>query len=63
MLEAEGIVEVKFKQRDIQKTMQRLDPELLRQGARISGNYDYTIFNGSAINIDKPTARTTGIVP
>ncbi|XP_013176189.1 PREDICTED: acetyl-CoA carboxylase [Papilio xuthus] len=36
VLEAEGIVEVKFKQRDILKTMHRLDPELLRLGARIS---------------------------
>lgn len=36
VLEAEGIVEVKFKQKDILKTMHRLDPELLRQGARIS---------------------------
>ncbi|XP_026734900.1 acetyl-CoA carboxylase isoform X3 [Trichoplusia ni] len=36
VLEAEGIVEVKFKQRDILKTMHRLDPELLRTGARIS---------------------------
>ncbi|XP_075988635.1 acetyl-CoA carboxylase isoform X2 [Anticarsia gemmatalis] len=36
VLEAEGIVEVKFKQRDILKTMHRLDPELLRVGARIA---------------------------
>ncbi|KAJ0182987.1 hypothetical protein K1T71_000963 [Dendrolimus kikuchii] len=36
VLEAEGIVEVKYKQRDILKTMHRLDPALLRQGARIS---------------------------
>nr|QLI61955.1 acetyl-CoA carboxylase 2 [Streltzoviella insularis] len=36
VLEAEGIVEVKFKQRDILKTMHRLDPELQRLGARIS---------------------------
>ncbi|XP_004930758.2 acetyl-CoA carboxylase isoform X2 [Bombyx mori] len=36
VLEAEGIVEVKFKQRDILKTMHRLDPQLLRQTARIS---------------------------
>ncbi|CAH2056096.1 unnamed protein product, partial [Iphiclides podalirius] len=36
VLEAEGIVEVKFKQRDILKTMHRLDPELLRLNARIS---------------------------
>ncbi|XP_047513528.1 acetyl-CoA carboxylase isoform X2 [Pieris napi] len=36
VLEPEGIVEVKFKQRDIVKTMHRLDPELLRLGARIS---------------------------
>ncbi|CAG4948768.1 unnamed protein product [Parnassius apollo] len=36
VLEAEGIVEVKFKQRDILKTMHRLDPELLRLSARIS---------------------------
>ncbi|KAI5637057.1 carboxyl transferase domain-containing protein [Phthorimaea operculella] len=36
VLEAEGIVEVKFKQRDILKTMHRLDPELLRINARIA---------------------------
>ncbi|XP_063836582.1 acetyl-CoA carboxylase isoform X2 [Ostrinia nubilalis] len=36
VLEAEGIVEVKFKQRDILKTMHRMDPELLRQSARIA---------------------------
>ncbi|XP_038219820.1 acetyl-CoA carboxylase [Zerene cesonia] len=36
VLEAEGIVEVKFKQRDILKTMHRLDPELLRLDARIA---------------------------
>ncbi|KAM3955585.1 LOW QUALITY PROTEIN: acetyl-CoA carboxylase-like [Aphomia sociella] len=36
VLEAEGIVEVKFKQRDILKTMHRLDPELLRLGSRVT---------------------------
>ncbi|XP_050664997.1 acetyl-CoA carboxylase isoform X2 [Leptidea sinapis] len=36
VLEAEGIVEVKFKSRDAVKAMHRLDPELLRLGARIS---------------------------
>ncbi|RVE46271.1 hypothetical protein evm_009095 [Chilo suppressalis] len=36
VLEAEGIVEVKYKQRDILKTMHRMDPELLRLGARIT---------------------------
>ncbi|CAG4978405.1 unnamed protein product [Colias eurytheme] len=36
VLEPEGIVEVKFKQRDILKTMHRLDPELLRLDARIA---------------------------
>ncbi|KAL0809386.1 hypothetical protein ABMA28_011580 [Loxostege sticticalis] len=36
VLEAEGIVEVKFKQRDILKTMHRMDPELLRLTARIN---------------------------
>lgn len=36
VLEAEGIVEVKYKQRDILKTMHRLDPELLRGGSRIA---------------------------
>ncbi|XP_053621987.1 acetyl-CoA carboxylase isoform X1 [Plodia interpunctella] len=35
VLEAEGIVEVKYKQRDILKTMHRLDPELLRLSARV----------------------------
>ncbi|XP_063545623.1 acetyl-CoA carboxylase [Cydia strobilella] len=36
VLEAEGIVEVKFKQRDTLKAMQRLDPELQRLIARIA---------------------------
>ncbi|KAL4712191.1 hypothetical protein ACJJTC_011052 [Scirpophaga incertulas] len=36
VLEAEGIVEVKFKQRDILKTMHRMDPELMRLTARIT---------------------------
>ncbi|CAG9577083.1 unnamed protein product [Danaus chrysippus] len=36
VLEAEGIVEVKFKQRDILKTMNRLDPNLLRLNSRVS---------------------------
>nr|XP_032525604.1 acetyl-CoA carboxylase-like [Danaus plexippus plexippus] len=36
MLEAEGIVEVKFKQRDILKTMNRLDSNLLRLNSRVS---------------------------
>ncbi|XP_061381495.1 acetyl-CoA carboxylase isoform X1 [Danaus plexippus] len=36
VLEAEGIVEVKFKQRDILKTMNRLDSNLLRLNSRVS---------------------------
>ncbi|XP_073965390.1 acetyl-CoA carboxylase isoform X2 [Choristoneura fumiferana] len=36
VLEAEGIVEVKFKQRDTLKAMQRLDPLLQRLSARIA---------------------------
>ncbi|XP_041970632.1 acetyl-CoA carboxylase isoform X2 [Aricia agestis] len=36
ILEAEGAVEVKYKQRDILKTMHRLDPELLRLSARVN---------------------------
>lgn len=36
ILEAEGIVEVKFRQRDILKTMHRMDPELMRIGARVT---------------------------
>ncbi|XP_049883626.1 acetyl-CoA carboxylase isoform X2 [Pectinophora gossypiella] len=36
ILEPEGTVEVKFKPRDILKTMHRMDPELLRLGSRIS---------------------------
>ncbi|GBP42919.1 Acetyl-CoA carboxylase [Eumeta japonica] len=36
VLEPEGIVEVKYKQRDILKTMHRLDPQLLRMSARVN---------------------------
>lgn len=34
VLEAEGMVEVKYKQKDLLKTMHRLDPELMRLDAR-----------------------------
>ncbi|XP_073965311.1 acetyl-CoA carboxylase-like [Choristoneura fumiferana] len=55
VLEAEGIVEVKFKQRDTLKAMQRLDPLLQRLSARIAGDESKPLGD----SLERPYGRTT----